>query len=770
MNALDDGVPGLLGWLYVSAFEIAVLVIAVWLVQRVLGRFLAPRWRYGLWLVVLARLLVPVSPESRFALPCFGLPHPLSAPMAGPTLGPAARASDLAARRELFEPPDFGPGFAQGASAVLEPPRPAIPAGERAQPEAHSTALLGWRAAVVLLWLAGALAMLGVALVREIAFRRRLAGERLTVDARARALLEACRAEAGLSREIRLVATELVPAPAVMGILAPRVLLPRHLVESASEEELRRYFRHELAHVRHADVVLALVVLVARALWWFHPLAHLALARLALEQELARDFEALARERSPAPLAYAGALVRVVEQGSTARAPVHAALLIGGGSDLQRRITMITRFDGSLSRGRALALALVAVLGWGAFTSASPREPGSSASAPPATPMDRTLALSSASDADPLAGAAPDDVRAAQIVVERHQEPPAWLVAAHRALETRIGPLSLAENALPEAITFLATAAGLEAAMSSEIESEYEGSRLSLAAGIVTVREGLDIVCGAFGANLGWCLREGAVVVGNRMDLPYPVELRLYRVDRLLEGEDSGSLENLILGFTGSGGAWERIGSSIQHWNGVFAIVQTVEIHAEVQTLLERLLARAGSPAAPAQQDAALLAKLAQAPNVSLAGLTLHEAALLLAKKHGVPLVHPLARSDETIEGEIEGKSVAAVVKGMADFFGLFVRQPHGLVVLSESPLAELAIYDVSDLIQRAQESDERDGGDIADELSELLRSTVDPASWELSGGFDVSYWNGMFVVSQTHETQARVAAFLDSMRRALGR
>lgn len=49
------------GWLLKSSGQAAVLVVLVLAVQWLLRRKLSPRWRYALWWLVVARLLMPVS-------------------------------------------------------------------------------------------------------------------------------------------------------------------------------------------------------------------------------------------------------------------------------------------------------------------------------------------------------------------------------------------------------------------------------------------------------------------------------------------------------------------------------------------------------------------------------------------------------------------------------------------------------------------------------------------------------------------------------------
>ncbi len=56
-------------WLLKASWQAAVLIVLVLAVQWAFGRRLSPRWRYGLWLLVAARLALPwtiPSPVSLF--------------------------------------------------------------------------------------------------------------------------------------------------------------------------------------------------------------------------------------------------------------------------------------------------------------------------------------------------------------------------------------------------------------------------------------------------------------------------------------------------------------------------------------------------------------------------------------------------------------------------------------------------------------------------------------------------------------------------------
>src|SRR5688500_15693042 len=74
---LDEAVGA---WLVRTSWQALVLVAIVAAVQVALGKWLAPRWRYALWMLVVARLLMPVLPGSPWSV--FNVPVPRSADVA----------------------------------------------------------------------------------------------------------------------------------------------------------------------------------------------------------------------------------------------------------------------------------------------------------------------------------------------------------------------------------------------------------------------------------------------------------------------------------------------------------------------------------------------------------------------------------------------------------------------------------------------------------------------------------------------------------------
>lgn len=109
--------------------------------------------------------------------------------------------------------------------------------------------------------------------------------------------------------EVRI--TESSFGPAVFGLFQPTIVLPRKVLEHVSDAELRPVLAHELIHIKRRDTWVGLLQLIAAVLWWFHPLAWIAIRRLSDSLELATDEDVVAQTEFDEHC-YAGSLLAVI--------------------------------------------------------------------------------------------------------------------------------------------------------------------------------------------------------------------------------------------------------------------------------------------------------------------------------------------------------------------------------------------------------------------------------------------------------------------------
>ena len=90
------------------------------------------------------------------------------------------------------------------------------------------------------------------------------------------------------------------PAPAVGGVLYPRILLPVGIDRLLNRQELHAVLLHEVAHAKRRDNLIRLLYEVSLCALWFHPLLWLAGMRMALYRELSCDESVIQRAQGQA--------------------------------------------------------------------------------------------------------------------------------------------------------------------------------------------------------------------------------------------------------------------------------------------------------------------------------------------------------------------------------------------------------------------------------------------------------------------------------------
>jgi len=135
--------------------------------------------------------------------------------------------------------------------------------------------------------------------------------------------------------------------PLTWGIFRPYLVLPSGATHWC-EERRRIVLSHELAHIARMDWLLQICGELTRAMYWFHPLAWLAAARLRQESERACD-DAVLRS-GVAPSQYASQLLDLARTLEKSGRAWSTALAIARPSNLERRFAAM--LNPSINRRR----------------------------------------------------------------------------------------------------------------------------------------------------------------------------------------------------------------------------------------------------------------------------------------------------------------------------------------------------------------------------------------------------------------------------------
>jgi beta-lactamase regulating signal transducer with metallopeptidase domain len=159
--------------------------------------------------------------------------------------------------------------------------------------------------------------------------------------------------------------------PAVIGALAPRVVLPSDFAERFTPEEQILILAHERNHLAVGDAQINAAVTALRCLFWINPLVHFGAAALRVDQEIACDAAVLARHPRTRR-AYGEAMLKT--QLAPCAPPLGCHWPASANIQLKERFTLLARHHSS--RGRHLAgAAAVAILSLSAGVAAWAAQP-----------------------------------------------------------------------------------------------------------------------------------------------------------------------------------------------------------------------------------------------------------------------------------------------------------------------------------------------------------------------------------------------------------
>lgn len=350
-----------------------VLIVLVLLARRSVTRHFGPQAAYALWLIPLARLILPPVVLPAWMAPRAAAPAPQALPVVPDTPAPT-----------ISEPLAF--------DAAIPAPLPAEPAPAAGFDLLAALADAPILEALMLLWLVGAGAVLWRRFAAYFSLRRALLAEGRELG-RVPGML------GGWLGQVRLVETPATNAPLAMGVLDPVIALPPGFLALHDRSARDLALAHELAHHRAGDLLVNILVQPLFALHWWNPLGRYGWLALRRDQEAACDARVMAARPAEDRATYAALIARFAAAPGSAHtaaltAPMACPVL--GETSIIHRLRSLAMPDLTPRRrlaGRALlgagllALPLTASITYAAGDAATPLAEPPAPPAPPAAPQ-----------------------------------------------------------------------------------------------------------------------------------------------------------------------------------------------------------------------------------------------------------------------------------------------------------------------------------------------------------------------------------------------
>ena len=297
----------------------SVLILVVIALRYVLRGKLSLRMQYALWLLVLVRLLVPVS----FGASDLSVMN--AVPERAPTVQQGTYKQDIIGKRNDV-PANAGTVGIPAQSMSEAAPPDLVQNVTTATVTAPTVEKTDWARIAKTVWLAGAAALGLVFLAVNLRFGKKLRRSRERVEE-----TDAC---------LPVYESGETDTPCLFGVAKPSIYVTP---DTRTEAETLRYaLAHEQTHYRHGDNLWAVLRGVCLALHWYNPLVWWAAELSRRDAELACDEATIRRIGESERAAYGRTLIRMTCEKRPALL-VTATMMTDSGKGLKERISLLVK-------------------------------------------------------------------------------------------------------------------------------------------------------------------------------------------------------------------------------------------------------------------------------------------------------------------------------------------------------------------------------------------------------------------------------------------
>lgn len=195
------------------------------------------------------------------------------------------------------------------------------------------------------IWIIGLISLLGYTLLNYIKFKISISdkSDNNILNEDIRGALEEALKKLSIKRHIEISISDKISTPTFYGIIIPRIVLPKQVVNNASRDELKYILLHELCHYKRKDIIIAWVIIFAKVIYWFNPIIIIALDIMRKDCETSCDEMVLTYLDKNENLQYGNTILNVLQYVNKGRYVPGTTSMVTNKKNLKERITNIAK-------------------------------------------------------------------------------------------------------------------------------------------------------------------------------------------------------------------------------------------------------------------------------------------------------------------------------------------------------------------------------------------------------------------------------------------
>ncbi|WP_315115008.1 M56 family metallopeptidase [uncultured Clostridium sp.] len=320
-----------------------VLVIIILFMKLIFKNKFSANWHYCIWFLLLLRLIIPYAPKSSFSI---------------------YNAFNLTIENLAFEKENNNTAYEK--VRILEENVEediGVPTKENILKYEKEIKVKDIKFYCVLLWITGVLTIGIYTIAINVKLYIRVKREEYEVEEWIHILLDECKHKMNITKSIPIIISNNISTPALLGLIKPKLLLPKDILDNIGYDQLRYILFHELSHYKRKDIFVRWINVTLKISHWFNPMVRYGLSKMSDDCEIACDEKALSYIKKEEHKEYGYAIINLLEMYSTPKWMMGTAGMTTGKTLVKRRIEMISKYRKSPFIWRVVAIVMFTIIG-----------------------------------------------------------------------------------------------------------------------------------------------------------------------------------------------------------------------------------------------------------------------------------------------------------------------------------------------------------------------------------------------------------------------
>lgn len=258
-----------------SSLTASVVIPILMLILKIFSKYFSIRVKNALWILVLIKLLMPVIPETNIGL--FNILYEKY----GSLVQLQNEETYLAETRKVSQVNEQNSNSTIGKNDSSND----INSNNKLQENSNKELISGVFKIISCIWGVGLVLSSLALFISSFKLNRKTKDMKEYVQPRVLTLINKCKNKLNIKSRISVYVCDEFKSPCIIGLVKPKIYIPKFILEIEDDNQLSHIFLHELMHYKRKHLIYNYFSIVALLIHWFNPFVWIAIKQMRLYRE-----------------------------------------------------------------------------------------------------------------------------------------------------------------------------------------------------------------------------------------------------------------------------------------------------------------------------------------------------------------------------------------------------------------------------------------------------------------------------------------------------